>query len=454
MVPTKPRCLALHTGGSCWVDATASVGPRVGPLVRWLGTGWGLELGSGLVPALEEIGVGTLPDGRSVSAWWLRVTGERPTGTSADLVLAVAILLVARLGPEGHPGEGSQALVTGSGSLELDPQGRPRVVEVQGWPAKIAALATHLAASPCAHVLLLHPAAQAEEVQAALDAHGLEVQAVGLDDAGALPQALADLLPDEAWRPAGWPALPPELARLLRQARRHAQQTSPSYVGVEHLTLALLESGARGETLDRLRYLLAPAQLRPTVQGVALIGAPGEPTPTPRLCRLAAALPPAPGAEDLARALVSDPATPLHGLAGGDLALRLPAVVPELSFETAHAQGAPIGGFAGVLEVQGGPEDGRLLRMSAGQALGRWAPEGAPEHALYQDTPLKDRFLSRAHLVYLGEGRLRLRQSARLIGLGQDRALEPGQELRIEAGQVLRLTPLTWLYAHGEADLA
>lgn len=445
------RALLLHTGGTSWVDVSVSVGPRTGPLVRWLGAGWGLELGSGLAPALDELDISRLADGRAASAFWLQVAGERPAGTSADLVLAAAILLRARAsGARPQVAESPEVVVTGSGSIEQDVDGSPRVVAVQGWPEKLSALAARLPGLGSAGVLLLHPADQERAVVAALADLGLteRVRLRAVDRPASLVLALDGLLGEVAEPLPGWPTPSPEAARVLKHARGHAGSPALGYFGVEHVAQALIESGAAGIAIDQLRRSLWPALLRPPLSlGVVVAGASSEPLPTPRLLRLGARLLPGFGPDALARALCEDSTSPLHVLAGGDLMLAVPSLSEDLSFETVRPTELDSPAFCGHLEVQGGPEDGRRVRMGQGEILGRWAPQGAPHHALYETTRIKDRALSRSHLEYVGYGRVRALQGLRALSAGAERVVEPGEILQVNAGDALRLTAVTRVMA-------
>lgn len=446
------RCAALHTGGVSWLDVTVTVGPRLGPLVRWLGAGWGLELGQGLAPALEALGVDALPDGRRASGFWLSLEGERPAGTSADLVIAASVLLrsgqAAELTREGAPAW----VVTGSGCLGLDAEGRPSVEAVSGWPEKIRALSARLAGLSGARALLLHPAAQGAEVVRALEAEGLSerVTLAPVQDPGGLERALRPVLGGQAWRPAGWPAPSPEVERVLERARAYAEQMALGYVGVELVALVLVETGAAGPALNQLRWTLSPAQLRPALQGVVLTGDPSEPQPTPRLIRTGARLHPGFSLEALATALVQDARSVLHVIAGRDLGLGLSVQSVDNSFETARGAVFTFTPCSGVFEVLGGPEDGRWIRPSPGETIGRWAPEGGPGHGLYRESCLKDRLLSRAHITSNGGGRVLARQGVRTLVAGLERPIGAGQTVELNAGDILKLTPFTWLLACGD----
>jgi hypothetical protein len=104
----------------------------------------------------------------------------------------------------------------------------------------------------------------------------------------------------------------------------------------------------------------------------------------------------------------------------------------------------PFGGAILGLEVVGGPEDGRRITPTAGQTIGREAPEEGPDIGLYGDTALVDRRLSRQHIVWRGTGRLELRKRGVLERSGLERPLGLG-EVQLEARDRLRFGAGTWL---------
>lgn len=427
------------------MDATATVGPRSGPLLRWLGAGWGLEQGPGLGLALDELDLSRLPDGRMASAFWLRLEGEQPAGTSADLVVAAVALLRARLATQISMNPA--LIVTGAGSVGLDQAGRPRVLPVEGWPEKIAALAARLEGLAGAEALLLCPVEQSADVSALLAARGLEgrAQICPVAAPSELHRALRGLLGGAAPGLEGWPPAAEEARRLLERAQVIAEQGGLGYLGVEHVALALVESGAAGPTIEQMRRFLAPASLRPVLTGVVLVNDDPGLTPTPRLGRVAAALDPHFEPEQLAATLTADPGSVLHVLAGCDLGAVVPRMRSEILVETALGQETDGPPFLGGLEVLGGPEDGRPLWLSPGETLGRWAPQGAPSVSLYERSRLRDRLLSRVHLEMSEGGRVLVRRPIRMLVHGLERVVEAGSAVEPGPGQVLRLTPFTWL---------
>jgi hypothetical protein len=113
--------------------------------------------------------------------------------------------------------------------------------------------------------------------------------------------------------------------------------------------------------------------------------------------------------------------------------------------ESASQQRARETALATHLEVLGGPEDGRVLRLEVGDELGRASGDAAVKHTLYGDTALTDRHLSRRQLRWLGEGRLELISRAK--ALHRPGGIEPlsGGTVQLRAGDVLALTRVTWL---------
>jgi hypothetical protein len=92
-----------------------------------------------------------------------------------------------------------------------------------------------------------------------------------------------------------------------------------------------------------------------------------------------------------------------------------------------------------VLEVDNGPEEGRILRLDTpGQHLGRWDPEAPGDSAtlLYRDLPW-DPSMSRRHAQYRGWRAVELLRPAVLLRDGRatelsgDRELRPGDRLRL-----------------------
>lgn len=228
---------------------------------------------------------------------------------------------------------------------------------------------------------------------------------------------------------SGWPAAAPDAARWLAEAAR--------LLGVEHLLLALPEGA--GE-LSLARHTVAPRReaLLAVLGGLQRRGALGTPTPSPRLDRIRAALPPRFDAGALWAALAAEP--------GLSRLLDLSVVVGAMTFDgatldalAAAERAAPAG-----LEVVGGPEDGRILHLDPGDWVGRAEARGGP--GLYPAPGPVDPYLSRTHLRWLGEGRVSLARPAQLQRPGQPELPVSG-EVQLNVGDLLVLSPITRLLA-------
>lgn len=208
------------------------------------------------------------------------------------------------------------------------------------------------------------------------------------------------------WRPTGWPAPASDAAEVLNDAHRLAQRSGVGYFGVEHIFLALA-ARPPAETRDFFRFQLSG--LVPTVE--AFLGrfrerperAPSW-SGTPRIHRIGAALPSHFDSAGLWAALL-DLAEPTLGRILNRV--ELPAVsTDEVGVETqpvGRALQRPFGEALG-LEILGGPEDGRRLRLAPQQTLGRWAEAGAAEVTLYAGCAVDDPALPRQALRWVGPG--------------------------------------------------
>lgn len=214
-------------------------------------------------------------------------------------------------------------------------------------------------------------------------------------------------------RPPGWALGDADHEAVLVSAWAGAR--SDGWLGVSHLLRAC------GDVLDG-----GPSTALQQVADTAprLTASVDLPRPSPRVRALASASEPGDTLDVLLCRLVTVPW----------VAARLdPGVLADLvqvgdRWATAPAPGSarpPVGGRGLVLEVWGGPEDGRQLRLeAAGQQLGRWAPGDPAQHTLYEGGGLADRNLSRRHLQHEGGRRVRALAPAILRGAQGDRRLE------------------------------
>ncbi|MCB9743965.1 MAG: CHAT domain-containing protein [Alphaproteobacteria bacterium] len=276
-----------------------------------------------------------------------------------------------------------------------------------------------------------------------------------------LVSTVSELAEAEAagWRPEGWPRPAPEAAALLLGARELAERRGHGFVGLEHLCLALERAPGGGPLTARVRVKLGDAPARLLARLSRLEPQPeGQPDwrGTPRLRRWAGTLPPGFDLDALWRCVAEDPHHGLHALVDGGL---LPpeqspeTVDPSLFFGEAPARESGPRGFgpAGALELIGGPEDGRVLRLRPGQSLGRaWEGAGAAP-SLYAGTALGDRRLSRKALTWVGPGQLQLHRPAVLERWGQRQELR-APALSLSIGEQLLLTRSTRLLAVAGGD--
>ncbi|GEM_PF-2223753 len=226
-------------------------------------------------------------------------------------------------------------------------------------------------------------------------------------------------------RPTGWPAERTSAGGLLSRANEQAR--ARGWFGVEQLLGALLSM----ETpTARLRTVRPPlVELMRTLP--PLMGVGGEPTPTPRVRALGALLEAGWGPDDLLRVL-----------------LDVPWVRAELF---APVLGEPSRGPSGdaaralLLEVWGGPEDGRQLRLEPGAILGRTDPARRGDAVeLYPSGGPVDLALSRRALVATGGSHVQLPAAARLQR-GREALRSVQGHVEVRAGDVLWLGQATRL---------
>ncbi len=254
------------------------------------------------------------------------------------------------------------------------------------------------------------------------------------------------------WLPEGWPAVAPDLARLLTAAWELARERNSGFVGLEHLLGAIVRDAitqgplgallvaALGEHVERLTTGLTRWSATPDVR---------DPGATPRLLSWGLQLGHGADAEQL-WALAAETAAATAAQHSGD-----PHATVRTLYELTRTKGVQIPATSPLtlspplrLEVVGGPEDGRVLAPNAGEIIGRDDPTGQcqPQIALYATTRVVDRTLSRHHLLWLGPGRVRLlrkgdalvRQGVRLPLREGERSLVVGDLLQLSDGTALR----------------
>jgi hypothetical protein len=250
-------------------------------------------------------------------------------------------------------------------------------------------------------------------------AHGLQVWVGGR---AALSVALPAL--------EGWPQPGASAAGWLVAADDLATTRGDGPVGLEHL-LDSLSEGLDGPAMELLhraepwRERLRQARLARTRR--ELVG-----TDTARIKVIKEGLAPGFSAADLALGLGASPGVPW-------------ALAPDspLGPQTVLTQGTRAAEPGNALVVLGGPEDGRVVRLAAGETLGR-AEQSGPDHGLYTATSGVDRRLSRLALQWRGEGKVVLRRTACRVRGAVEEEVGPGP-VAVSVGDVLRLALGTWL---------
>jgi hypothetical protein len=238
------------------------------------------------------------------------------------------------------------------------------------------------------------------------------------------------------WRPEGWPVPAPDSARLLERAHELAALSGSGFVGLEHVTLALVDqpdlssfassirdlARLRGDTVrQRLSALVPSTDRAPDWRG------------TPRLRAYGPLLERGFDVDDLWSIIASDRSHALHDALGRDL-----AALPGAPSLAPVEWGDPKGG-ALLVQLASGPEDGLVLKPEPGDVLGRYCDGVRVPLALYTDTLLVDRRLSRRHLKWIGGGRI-LAVRPLNIRRGTNDLVVPGGETTVEAGDLVRLS--------------
>lgn len=258
----------------------------------------------------------------------------------------------------------------------------------------------------------------------------------------------------ERWTPQGWPRPCAEVGAVLQSALEVAQQLASGFVGLEHIVLALCRPAPRGRVAERLRFMLSMRRdgVRERLSSYEL-NAPErvEYLGTPRLRALAARLLPGFEVEALWALIQNDVSALLNATTrvSGASGPRADSTLMTGEGESVSRRPAPKADAAAGLEVLGGPEDGRVLRLGVGDELGRASADSAVKHTLYEGTALVDRHLSRRQLRWLGDGRVELLARAR--ELRRPSGVEPlsGGIVQLHVGDVLALTRVTWLRGVG-----
>lgn len=254
---------------------------------------------------------------------------------------------------------------------------------------------------------------------------------------------LSTQLVSTCWIPSSWPTPAPDAAAWLRATRDDAIRRADGYVGLEHLlsTLPRVEGGGTAtEQLLRIsdRILAAWTDVRSTLE--IRPGPPtatDDPAPTPRLSRWGARLSRGFDVEALASLILQSRTLPSV------------SALPAADRDTHNTYATNDGGSsqrATLLQVTGGPEDGRLLRPADQEIIGRAG--GAAHHALFEDTRLLDIRLSRRHCRWIAPSSVHLLRAGVVVRREQSHSTEGRVDLR--ANDMLALSNSTRLLALSE----
>lgn len=399
-------CIALTPAGTVTIRGTAIVGAPDVLCLAWARSPAPFPLDA----PLQEAAVRCVArDGVRVTRVWLEAAGEDglsappALGRSADVVILAATLLAA------NPTPVEDTVLSGSGALGFDAEGRVRVVPVEAWAEKLRALAPRVVNR---RVILLHPREQAEEVdrlaRGALAA-AAEVCLAPVDTAEGVERVLQRLRQGSGESAKG----------ILDRVRIETTARGWGYFRVRDV-LAALGRGAPGLEMDTITKPTRPAS-------------PWDPPiPTPRLAAVLANDRLRLGASaDLADALVH-----VLDVATGPL---------QAGAQTGDATWDP--GPAHLLEVLSGADDGRVLRPEAGQTVGRSAPTGGPDVAIFtDDRTALDPSVSRHSLRWEGDGMILVGRGAVVLRDGDATIpIAPGVRFRLRAGAFLRIGDHTWV---------
>lgn len=246
------------------------------------------------------------------------------------------------------------------------------------------------------------------------------------------PNALENATVPAPDLPPMWPRPSAAAARVLREAWRVAPYHG--CLGVEALAHGLAWAPPDG-WMDPALFTAAAPGLRDFASSAAPMSNHGQLRASPRVVALGTLLPTPFSPEALLRALVSVPR--VADTLGAALVAR---VLQGSSGGVASTARPPARGPRSlVLEVESGPEEGRVLWLDTpGQHLGRWDPAAPadPATTLYRDMPW-DPAMSRRHLRFHGSRTLEalrpasLRRAGRLSEVNGIFEVAPGDRLRL-----------------------
>lgn len=249
---------------------------------------------------------------------------------------------------------------------------------------------------------------------------------------------------------AGWPSGDAEAEEVLRSAANLSK--AQGFLGIEHVAMCLGKLSNPPPPLALLQAEMIELGRELTAFGLNPVETPRL---TPRMETLGNQLAPGFDLMALIQRLLAHPGlvdrfptavlASLDVLGQSDKGSTFRFEPHELQRRMASLRHAPL-----LLEVLGGPEDGRQLRLSQeGELLGRWdASAPAPlESRIYLHEPTADRTVSRRHLLYRGglmveslaTTQLKRNRSTTLLPRGITQ-LQPGDVLLL--GEATRLRVL------------
>ena len=227
--------------------------------------------------------------------------------------------------------------------------------------------------------------------------------------------------------PDGLPAADDDVRAVVDRAVQIAHEDALGFVGFEHLIEALGEGRHEHGGLRGLALLTRPLRAQHRGRRDALVAVETANLGlTPRL--LAADFRDGFNADDVCAAMLAT--GPLEGrtLPGSDSA--------TIADQSEVRPATP----ARALEVQGGPEDGRVLRPAEGDVIGRHSTGTAADITLYRRTSCTDPGLSRNHLRWLADGRMEALKRTTVDGVRARGVFDVriGDRVRVGLATVLR----------------